>query len=305
MTLQIIKYKNLWYIISGAMFIGAIIAIAVLGLNFGIDFTGGSLLRIKFEGSLPQNAQINEALKEFNLGAIVSQPTESNSIILKFKSVDEPTHQNILNKIQIVFKDLKPQEEKFDSIGPVIGNELKRKAFWSVVLSLIMIVIYVAIAFRKVSRPVNSMKYSIATLIALFHDVIIMIGIFAVFSYYTKAEIGLSFIAAILTVLGYSVNDTIVVFDRTRENLKRFFYGGGFKDTFENLVNNALNQTLARSINTTLTTLIPLIVIYFIGGESIKYFAFALITGITLGAYSSIFIASPLLISFYKLSINK
>lgn len=188
------------------------------------------------------------------------------------------------------------REERFESIGPSIGQELKEKSIYALIGALICIVLYIAWAFRKVSKPVTSWKYGVIAIITLAHDILIVVGIFVVLGRFLHVEIGVSFIAALLTVLGYSVNDTIVVFDRIRENLPRS------DDNFNSTVNNSVNQTIIRSINTSLTTLIVLLAIFFFGGETVKFFVLALILGVLAGTYSSIFIASPLLVVWHKLA---
>lgn len=192
------------------------------------------------------------------------------------------------------------EEKRFDSIGPVIGNELKSTAVWAIIIALIGMVLYIGWAFRKVSRPVSSFKYGIIATIALFHDLVITLGVFSVLGYLYNIEIGLPFVAALLAILGYSVNDTIVVFDRTRENLIK-----SGADDFEKVVNNSVNETLIRSLNASFTTLLVLFALFLFGGETIKYFIAALIIGIAFGTYSSIFIASPLLVTWQKWSLRK
>jgi preprotein translocase subunit SecF len=192
------------------------------------------------------------------------------------------------------------EEKRFDSIGPVIGNELKSTAVWAIVIALIGMVLYIGWAFRKVSRPVSSFKYGIIATIALFHDVVITLGVFSILGYLYNIEIGLPFVAAILAILGYSVNDTIVVFDRTRENLIK-----AGSENFEDTVNKSVNETLIRSLNASFTTLLVLFALFLFGGETIKYFIAALIIGIAFGTYSSIFIASPLLVTLQKWSLRK
>lgn len=192
------------------------------------------------------------------------------------------------------------EEKRFDSIGPVIGNELKSTAVWAIAIALIGMVLYIGWAFRKVSRPVSSFKYGIIATIALFHDVVITLGVFSVLGYMYNIEIGLPFVAALLAILGYSVNDTIVVFDRTRENLIK-----AGSENFEETVNKSVNETLIRSLNASFTTLLILFVLFLFGGETIKYFIAALIIGIAFGTYSSIFIASPLLVTWQKWSLKK
>ena len=216
---------------------------------------------------------------------------------MQFKGVDEATHQQILTALNT----LTPTTEKsFEYIGPSIGQELRNSTEIAIVLALFAITLYIAFAFRKVSKPVSSWKYGITSLVALFHDVLIPIGVFSVLGHFYNIEITIPIVAALLTILGFSVHDTIVIFDRIRENILRRGMG-----QFEDTVNWSLTQTLGRSISTVITVLFVLLSIYFLGGETLKYFSLALIIGITSGAYSSIFIASPLLVSWYKWSAAK
>lgn len=296
MQFNFTKYSVVYYIISGILIVGAIISISMYGLKFGIEFVGGSNMEVNFQKT-PSNGAIQDALKSFNLGDITIQPTGSNGDILQFKGVDEATHQKILAELN----KLTPTTEKsFQYIGPSIGQELRNKTELAIVLALLAITIYIAFAFRKVSKPVSSWKYGLTSLIALFHDVLIPIGIFAILGKLFNVEITIPIVAALLTILGFSVHDTIVIFDRIRENILRRGMG-----EFEDTVNWSLTQTLGRSISTVLTVEFVLISLYFLGGETLKYFALTLIIGITSGAYSSIFIASPLLVSWYKHSLKK
>lgn len=254
-------------------------------------------MEIDFAKTRPSNEAIQNALKSFNLGEITVQPTGTAGAILQFKGVDEATHQKILTEIN----KLSPASEKsFQYIGPSIGQELRNATELAIALALVAITLYIAFAFRKVSKPVSSWKYGITSLIALFHDVLIPIGIFSVLGHFYNVEITIPIVAALLTILGFSVHDTIVIFDRIRENILRRGMG-----QFEDTVNWSLTQTLGRSISTVLTVEFVLVALYFFGGETLKYFALALIIGITSGAYSSIFIASPLLVSWYKWSSGK
>jgi len=268
-VLQFIKHRKLWYIFSGILVLVSIISLFVCRLNFGIDFTGGSVLEIK--GTIKE---LPEDIK-FNI-----QKT-SDGVILRFKPVDEATHQKILEQIGA-------EEISFESVGPVVGQELKHKTFWAIGIVLVLIILYIAWAFRKVENP---FKYGLFAVIALSHDVLITIGVFSFF----RLEIDTAFVAAILTVLGYSVNDTIVVFDRIRENLIKIR-----KIDFAEIVNQSVNQTLKRSLFTGLGTLFVLLAIFFFGGPTLKNFTLALIIGVIFGTYSSIFIASPLLTTFNK-----
>ncbi|OHA62002.1 MAG: protein-export membrane protein SecF [Candidatus Wildermuthbacteria bacterium GWA2_46_15] len=289
MVINFVKYRKLYYLFSGILILASLFSIFKFGLKMGIEFTGGSLVELKFDQARLTNQAIAEKLAKLNLGEIIVQPTGENGVFLRFKEVDEATHQEILKELG------QPQEMSFETIGPTIGRELERKTLLAVFLALIAITAYVALAFRQVSGRVNSFQYGLASLIALFHDVLIPIGAFALLGHFYNLEITIAFVAALLTVLGFSVHDTIVVFDRVRENLlKRSSL------SFEEVVNLSLNQTLVRSINTVLTVLFTLLSIYFFGGETLRGFALSLIIGVTSGAYSSIFIASPLLVSWQK-----
>ena len=211
----------------------------------------------------------------------------------RFEEIDETTHQAILDKLQT--EDGGLIENRFEAIGPSIGNELKTKAIQSIIIVLLFIVIYIAYAFRKVSKPVASWKYGISAIIALVHDILIITGIFAVLGYFLKIEIDSLFVTALLTILGFSIHDTIVTFDRTRENLIK-----NKDESFDDIINISVNQTIVRSLNTSITTLFVLLAIYIFGGDTIKNFVLALILGVIIGTYSSIFIASPLLSMWNK-----
>lgn len=297
MTYQIIKKKKLWFGISGALMGLSLLAVIVWGLKPGIDFTGGSLLEVRLQGERLSSAEVSDAVKPLGLGSLSVQPAD-NSVILRFQETDEPTHQKALaaitsaaiKKNPTIAKDKVVDELNFTAIGPSIGQEMKRKALTSIILVLLAISLYISYAFRKVSKPVESWKYGMATLIALTHDVIIVVGFYAILGHFWGVEINSSFITAVLTVLGFSVHDTIVVFDRIRENLPKS--DSGFEDT----VNKSVNQTIVRSINTSMTVMLTLLAITLFGGPSIMYFSLALLVGIFFGTYSSIFLASPVLV---------
>ena len=292
--MNIIKYRTIYFSFSAILFIASIIFLSIWGLKLGNDFTGGSLLEVNFSGEMPSNQAIKDKLVSLNLGDINIQPSENQSVILRLKDVDEQVHQDILKALGSV------EEKRFETIGPVVGQELKTRALYAIALTLLAIVLYIAWAFRKVSRPIASWKYGVATLIALMHDVIIPVGVFAVLGHFYGIEVGLLFVTAVLTILGFSVHDTIVVFDRIRENLRK----GGSKN-FEETVDKSINQTLTRSINTSLTVVLTLLAVYFFGGQTIKYFTLALLIGVIFGTYSSIFIASPVLVAWEKRSRRK
>ncbi len=335
---RIIQKRKIWLTISGTAVGLSIIALFVWGLNFGIDFTGGSLLEVKFLGTRPGVTVVQDRLANLNLGSLTVQPVGSDGMILRFQDTSEAEHQQALAELDALAAgnagsdntaatgtaasasstapvsdnvtatgtaattstELKNIEElRFDSVGPSIGQDLKQKSVYAIFLVIIAIVIYVAWAFRKVSKPVASWKYGAAAVIALFHDVLITIGVFVILGRFYGIEINSPFVAAILTVLGYSVNDTIVVFDRIRENLPRS------DEDFEGTVNTSVNQTISRSINTSLTTILVLVAIILFGGASIRDFVLALTIGIFVGTYSSIFLASPVLVIWEKMRRDK
>ena len=256
-------------------------------------------MEIEYRSERPSSDIIKENFKSVGVDDVHVQPSGDKGAILRFKDVGEDKHQEILSKLKGEDKE-SLAEKSFASIGPTIGSEMKRKSIWAISLVLAIIVTYIAIAFRKVSSPMVSWKYGIATLIALFHDVIVPLGVFAALGKFYNTEIDVAFIAAILTVLGYSVHDTIIVFDRIRENLAKFS-----RIEFEEIINKSLNQTFVRSLNTSMTVLLVLLAIYFFGGDTIKNFALVLLIGIAAGTYSSIFVASPVLLSWYNWTKRK
>jgi preprotein translocase subunit SecF len=295
MTLRIIKYRNIWFALSIVLVVLSVISLSLYRLRFGIDFTGGSLMELQFTGQAPETQAARSVLEADGLTDFVVQLAGNGTMLVRLPHMDETKHQKILSDYRDKFGDVK--EVRYESVGPSVGDDLRKSAFWSLALVLIGICSYIAFAFRKVSQPVASWKYGIITLIpAVFHDVLLPIGVFAVLGHFLLVEINSAFIAAILTVLGFSVHDTIVVFDRIRENLLKT------SGSFEEIVERSVNETLARSINTSLTVFFPLLTIYLFGGETLKWFALALIVGLIAGTYSSIFLCAPLLVVFQKRS---
>ncbi|HAT73498.1 MAG TPA: protein translocase subunit SecF [Candidatus Moranbacteria bacterium] len=297
--INIISKTKYAYVFSGVLTVMCIASLFVWGLKLGIDFTGGTLMEVQFENNLPSNSEIEENLKNLNLKSLSLQATGNNTILLRYVPEDDKTNQEVLK----ILKEKYPQSKdlRTDYANSTISEELKSKSLWSIFWAVAGIMAYIAWAFRKVSRPVPSWKYGMGAIIALVHDILITAGVFSVLGHFYGIEIGIPFVAALLTILGFSVHDTIVVYDRTRENLLR----SSSKETFPEVVNRSLNETLVRSINTSMTVIITLLAIYIFGGESIKYFSLALLVGVTFGTYSSIFIASALLVTSYKLQIKK
>lgn len=290
--IQFTKYRKIYFIFSGILILASVLALLIFGLKLGIDFTGGSILEIEYQEERPSNQQIREKLTSFDLGAFYIQPSGEQGVILKMKEIDEEMHQQLLEKLQE--DGLKIEEKRFELIGPTIGKELKNKTKIVIVLALLAMIIYIALAFRRVQRPLRSWQYGIASVLALSHDILIPLGVFAVLGKFYGLEISIPIITALLAVLGYSINNTVVVFDRIRENLLRR------GEMFEETVDRSLNETLTRQINTSLTTLLVVAAIFLFGGITLRYFALALILGILSGTYSSIFLAGPILVAWFR-----
>lgn len=289
---NILGKRNIFFTISILLTAGSIILWIIYGLNLGIDFTGGSLLQVKYTTERPTVQTVVDQLQPVGIHDPVVQPSGEDTFIIKTPFLDNTQRQSAIAALGegVV-------EESFESIGPTIGQELRQKAVSAIILVLVAIIIYISWAFRGVSRgPVPSWAYGASAIIALAHDIPITIGVFVLLGEFYGAEINAMFITALLTILGFSVHDTIVVFDRIREGLRR-----SKQPTFEGIINESINLTMMRSLNTSATTLIVLAVLFVFGGESIRFFVLALIIGITVGTYSSIFIASPLLLIWQKI----
>lgn len=296
---NIISKTKYAYIFSGTLMLLSILSLFVWGLKFGIDFTGGTLMEIKFEKSRPENQKLEENLKDLDLKSLNLQATGNGTVLIRYASEEEAVNQTAQERLKEKYPD--SVALRVDYIDASVSRELKKNSLWAIFWAVAGIMIYIAWAFRKVSRPVESWKYGLGAVIALIHDVLITIGAFSLLGRFCEVEVGVPFVAALLTILGFSVHDTIVVYDRTRENLLR----SSGQEKFPDIVNRSLNETMTRSINTSLTVVITLLAIYFFGGESVRYFALALLVGVTFGTYSSIFIASALLVTSYDWQMKK
>ncbi|MBI4093060.1 MAG: protein translocase subunit SecF [Candidatus Kerfeldbacteria bacterium] len=287
--MRLVANRHWWFLFSGILVAASLLVTARWGLRFGLDFTGGTLIEYGFPISRPTAGQVGELVKGVGVATdIVSQPLGADQLVLRFGHIEEDTHAKITAAVQGAYDDAK--ELRYESIGPTIGAELLRKTVWALVIAVVAIIVYIAYSFRGVSKPVPSWQYGLMADLALVHDVTITLGAFAVLGRFYQLEVNAPFIAALLTILGYSVNDTIVVFDRIRENLKRR------RGDFAEVVEASLHETMRRSINTSLTVQLSLLAVLLVGGESTRGFALALIIGLAAGTYSSIFLASPLLV---------
>ncbi len=290
----IIKHKKIFIGISIVLVVLSVLSLVVFGLNVGIDFKGGALVEVSYkEGPRPAQDALNRELEALNFGTILLQPTGELGYIVKSRDLNQAEHAELLQTLAEGRPD-NLTEVSFNSVGPSIGRELTRKAIFAIILVSLAIICFIAFAFRKVSQPVSSWRYGFIAIITLLHDVLIPIGIFATISHYSGVEIDALFVVAALTILGLSVSDTIVIFDRIRENLKN--QAAKSIESFSAIVGKSLDQSFARSISTSLTVILVLLALYLVGPETTKYFALMLGAGMFFGTYSSIFLASPLLV---------
>jgi preprotein translocase subunit SecF len=296
--INIIGKRKYFYTFSITITMVSLIMLLMWGLRLGKDFTGGTRMNVELSKEF-NSQEVQESLKNLNLQELAIQKTENNTVAISFGSSDEELNNKVRSELKTLDSDYKELRTEFT--GSSISDQIKKNALMAVILANLGIGIFIAWAFRKVSRPVPSWQYGIGAVIALVHDVLITVGVFAFLGKFHGIEVGIPFIAALLTILGFSVHDTIVVYDRIRENLLK----SSSKEKFEDVVNKSLNETLARSINTSLTVLLVLAAIVLFGGESIRYFSIALLVGIFFGTYSSIFVASSLLVTSYKLKLKK
>lgn len=288
----IIKYKKFFFFLSMLLVATSLIAMFVFRWNFGIEFTGGSLLEVGYPNGRPDTEVLRTKLATLNWNGTQVQEIGTDGFIVRTKDLTEPERQQLMATVSDNGQT-NIEQRRFNSIGPTIGAELRTKAGWAILTVMLAIILYIAFAFRGVSKPISSWIYGLVAIVALMHDVIIPAGIYvALGSFYLDVQIDVLFVTAILTILGFSIHDTIVVFDRTRENLKLRTW-----KEFDVTVGHSVEQTFARSVNTSLTVLLVILALYFVGGESTKNFALTLAIGIIVGTYSSLFVASPLLVA--------
>ena len=295
--MNIVKYKNLFFAFSLIIIIPGFFALFMWGLKVGIDFAGGTLWEVKVAASV-DSGKIHEFLS--NEGGEVSQvaQTAQDTYLVRLKTTNEETLNGLRTKVDETYG---PSEDiRLETVGPTISKELAQKAIIAVLLAIAGIVVYLTWSFRQVPKPASSLAFGVCTVIALLHDVLVLVGVFAILGHFLAIEVDALFITAVLTVIGFSVHDTIVVFDRIRENLKKYD-----DYPFENVVNHSILQTFSRSLNTSLTAVFVLLALFLFGGETIKTFVLALLIGIISGTYSSIFNAAPLLIVWQNLAGRK
>jgi preprotein translocase subunit SecF len=297
MMINFLKHKNIFLFFSLAMILACAVLMAAWPLDPSIELTGGSVLELKYEGSRPSVQAIQEKLKDLDLKNVVIQQVDDKGVNIRMQSVSEDLHQKV---IQALNETGKFDEMSFEAIGPVVGKELYQKTFLLIVVSLAAMLVYIAIAFRNVPGPISPWMYGVASFLILAHDVLVPLGVFSVLGKFYGVQITIPVITALLTVVGYAINNVIVVYDRSRENLLK-----ARNADFSEVANLSINQTLSRQINTSLAVLFPLFTMYFLSGAALRYFSLALILGIVTGTYSSIFLATPLLVTWLNFRSRK
>ena len=293
--MNIIGRRKIWYLISLILILPGVLAIIFWGIPTGIDFKGGTLLDITYGQGINKD-KIQEALNSAGIKNANVQQSD-DSFLIRTPVLDQNAQQQVTDELEKIGEY---QQNRLETVGPTVSSDSRRKAIIAVILASIAIIIYIAIAFRKVPRPASSWRFGVCAVLALIHDILFVVGVFAILGHFFDFEVDSLFITALLTIMGFSVHDTIVVFDRIRENLRK-----SPSLDFETNVNNSILQTLNRSLNTTFTVLIVLLALFLLGGQTLKHFMLALLVGISIGTYSSIFYASPLLVSWQGWSARR
>ncbi|KKQ18083.1 MAG: Protein translocase subunit SecF [Berkelbacteria bacterium GW2011_GWB1_38_5] len=296
--MNIIGRRKIWYLISLVLIVPGVVGLFLWGLPLGIDFKGGTLLDVQYKTDTVNKDQITEKLKEVGLKDINVQPGADSTFLIRTDPLTNETIQKTTDALSKIGEGYK--QNRLDSVGPTVSSDLKTKAIVAIIIASLAIIIYIAIAFRKVPKPASSWRFGVCAVLALIHDILFVVGSFAIFGHFFGYEINSLFITALLTIMGFSVHDTIVVFDRIRENLRK-----SPSLNFETNVNNSIIQTLNRSLNTSFTVLIVLLSLFLLGGETLKEFMLALLLGVSIGTYSSIFNATPMLVSWQGWTSNR
>jgi len=295
---NLMKYK-IWYLVFSAVIIlPGIVALLVWGLNMSVDFTGGSVFRYEFESGINPD-DLRKVYSEKNIDVEAVVPESGNKYSIRTKPVEPQRNNEIKEAVSAVFPNSK--QLSFETVGPSIGAETTRSAFVALSWAVVGIMAYIAFAFRNVPKPYSSFRFGVSAVVAMLHDAFVLVGLFAILGHFKNVEVDGLFITAVLTVLGFSVHDTIVVFDRIRENL------GKLPKTmnFEDVTNYSVAETLSRSVATSLTVIFTLTALYVLGGDTIKMFVLAMLVGIVSGTYSSIFNASPILVIWENFAAKK
>lgn len=297
--MDIIGKRKIYFAISLLVMIPGLISLAVFGLNTSIDFTGGSRMKVSFLKNVEDSQKefVIKSLENQKIKVISTEPS-GKLLIVRTSPIEQKQNTQFKKDLEKEFKGAK--QEEFSTIGPTIGKETTVNAVKATLIASILIIIYISYVFRKVPKPASSIRFGVSAVIALIHDVLVVIGVFSILGYLFNVEIDALFVTALLTIIGFSVHDTIVVFDRIRENLEK-----GSSENFSKVVNDSILQTIGRSLNTSITVLLVLFALLLFGGESIRWFVVALMVGIASGTYSSIFNASPILVIWHEWSLKR
>ncbi|MDD5098274.1 MAG: protein translocase subunit SecF [Candidatus Pacebacteria bacterium] len=295
--MNFLKYSKLYFVIAIVAVVLSIYSLFAYGLKVGIDFEGGSLIQFDYKNSRPETSSIQNALSGIEETKNVQiQPMGNNGVALKIskKDISPEVYNNIISKIKET-GEIDDKSISSETISPLVGKELKDKTILVVIVALIAMLFYIAIAFRNVSKPITSFQYGLSSTLMLFHDIIIPLGVIAFLGHLYGVQLTIPVITALLTIVGSCINNTVVVFDRIRENLTK-----DRKSSYEEIVNKSLNETFVRCINTSLTVIIALIPLYYFfnNEDGLKYFTLTMGIGILVGTFSSVFLASPLLVSW-------
>ncbi|MDD3170549.1 MAG: protein translocase subunit SecF [Candidatus Paceibacterota bacterium] len=302
--MDFLKYSKIYFTIAVILILGSLFSLFYFGLNLGIDFEGGSSLSIEYKTERPDVAEIKEALTQVkDLQGVEVQPVGQSGVIVKInkKDISSETYESIISELKKT-GDIEESSAGIETISPLIGKELKQKTIVVVVVSLLAMLAYIALAFRNVSRPITSFQYGFSSTLMLFHDIVIPLGALAILGHFYGAQLTIPVVTALLTIVGYCINNNVVVFDRIRENLLK---NRGM--SYEEIVNKSLNETFARCVNTSLTVLFALGALYYFFGseEGLKYFTLTAGIGVFVGIFSSVFLASPLLVYWLKFKKKK
>jgi preprotein translocase subunit SecF len=292
----IVNHRGFFFWFTGLILAGAIGAIVAWGLPLGIDFTGGSALHVTYPEARPEISVIESQIEPLALGTVSVRAFGDNGASIRARTLTPEEHTSLLTALSV---DMPVQELSFSSVGPSLGGQFTSKALWAILAVMLAVVLYIAFAFRHVSRPVPSWGYGLVVIAMLAIDLIVPMGFFAGLAHYTGAEVDSLFVVALLALLGYVVNDVIVVFDRVREHLAHNEREGK-KEEFEITVGKSISETLVRSINTSLTVALALVVLIYFGAPATRNFSIVMLVGILAGTFSSICRSAPLLIPLAK-----
>lgn len=290
--MNIVTHRTVYFWITGLILAGALCAIVFFGLPLDIEFTGGSLMQVSYQSGRPELAVIQEQVATIPLGTVSVRAVGSDAVSIRTRTMTPEEHTAVL---AVLSRNASTTEAAYTSVGPTLGGQFASKALWALIAVALAIVLYIAFAFRKVSRPVPSWGYGLAVIACLIHDLIIPAGFFAILAHFTNVQVDALFVTALLALLGYSVNDTIIIFDRVREHLA-YNEKTRITESFEQTVGKSITETITRSINTSLTVVLALLALALFGAAATRMFALVILVGVIAGTYSSILLAAPLLI---------